>query len=714
MCGIIGICSDEQATARVREALPLLQKRGRDAHAILQLHVQSALGHTLHAVVNHVPQPLQKDGVLVANCEIYNWKELQQKYGIAARNDAELLLSFLDQFGVAQIEELDGVFAFAYWKNGQLILARDILGEKPLWYASENGRFAFASEKKVLLALGYAFVRELNPRTILFFDEQEKIMTEKRRDSFSFLPEHEDAYEVLREKTKNLLHNAIQKRIPGQKFGLLFSGGVDSTYLAKYLKDQGKEFTCYTAVLDTEPAAADLLAAEAAAQGLGLRLRVRKIKLDEIPGYLQKIVPLIEDSNVVKVGVALPFYLAGEMAKEDGCKVIFSGLGSEEIFAGYERHTHALNINQECLSGLRKLYERDLYRDDVITMDNSLELRLPFLDRALVDFALKIPSQYKLREGMMKFILRDIALKAGIPEPIAFRKKTAAQYGSRLDYALGKLAKQAGFSSKSAYLKTFYPQPNLRLGVLFSSGKDSTYAAYIMQRQNYQLSCLITVKSQNESSFMFHTPALNMVPLQAEAMGLPLILQETAGEKEKELEDLRKALQQAKKEFHIEGVVTGALFSTYQRDRIEQLCDALGLKIFSPLWHKEQVKELQELLANDFEIIFTAIAAEGLDASWLQRPLHEADILLLIALSKKYGLNPAGEGGETESLVLDCPLFKKKIEILKAKKVMDSPCSGRLVIEEARLVGKTVPRALVPQRDTNFTALKKETELVVA
>ncbi|MDP3640700.1 MAG: diphthine--ammonia ligase [Nanoarchaeota archaeon] len=714
MCGIIGICNGEQAAARVQEALPLLHNRGKDACNVLSLNSTSALGHTLHAVVGHVPQPLQKEGILVANCEIYNWKELQQKYKFAARNDAELLLSFLDQFGVEKIEELDGVFALAYWKNGFLTLARDILGEKPLWYAFENGSFAFASEKKVLLALGYTVIQELNPRTLLFFDEQKKIMTEKRRDFFSFFPEHAAPYEVLREKTQTLLHEAIQKRLPGQKFGLLFSGGVDSTYVAKYLKDHGQDFTCYTAVLDTEKAAPDLVAAEQAAQELGLQLRVRKITLNEIPGYLKKIVPLLEDSNVVKVGVALPFYLACEMAKEDGCKVVFSGLGSEEIFAGYERHTHAQNINQECLSGLRKLYERDLYRDDVVTMGHSLELRLPFLDRRLMDFALKIPGEYKLRDGKTKFILRDIARASGIPESIAFRKKKAAQYGSRMDYALGKLAKQAGFSSKSAYLRTFYPSPNLHLGVLFSSGKDSTYAAYIMQRQNYELSCLITLKSRNPDSFMFHTPALNMAPLQAEAMGLPLILQETAGEKEKELEDLRKALQRAKEEFKIEGIVTGALFSTYQRDRIEQLCDELGLKVFSPLWHKPQEKELQELLLNGFEIIFTAIAAEGLDASWLQRPLHEEDILHLIALSEKYGLNPAGEGGETESLVLDCPLFKKKIEIVKAHQVMDSPCSGRLVVAEARLVEKTVPRAIVPQRETNLTALEKETEPISA
>lgn len=715
MCGIIGIFNTEHAAEQVAKALSFLHHRGKDDQQSLSLGPRSTLGHTLHAVIGHVPQPLRKEGVLVANCEIYNWRELAEKYALSVKNDAELLLAFLDTFGMEKIEELDGVFAFAYYTNGQLILARDLLGEKPLWYVFADGRLAFASEKKVLLQLGYRLVQELNPRTILSYNEQQERLTETRREFFVVQPEHFDTYKILREKTKQLLDEAIKKRIPQQKFGLLFSGGVDSTYLAKYFKEQEYEFTCYTAVLDGEQDAPDFLAAQQVAHELGLTLRVQKIQLADFPHYLQTVVPLIEDSNVVKVGVALTFFGACELAKEDGCKVIFSGLGSEEIFAGYERHKHAADINKECLSGLLKIYERDLYRDDVITMANHLELRLPFLDRALVAYALRIPGQYKLRENCTKYILRDIAQQSGVPEASAWRKKTAAQYGSRIDAALGKLAKQAGFPSKSAYLRTFYSLPNLQLGVLFSSGKDSTYAAYIMQRQNYELTCLITLAAKNQSSYMFHTPALNMVPLQAKAMGLPLILQETAGEKESELADLKKALQRAKDEYHIEGVVTGALFSTYQRDRVERICDELGLKIFSPLWHKPQDQELRELLKNGFEILFTAIAAEGLDASWLQRPLREADVARLIVLSQQYGLNAAGEGGEFESLVLDCPLFRKKIEIVKARKVMDSPCSGHLVIEEARLVEKE-EQGVLSSRAATITSkvISKEIELLPA
>jgi asparagine synthase (glutamine-hydrolysing) len=326
------------------------------------------------------------------------------------------------------------------------------------------------------------------------------------------------------------------------------------------------------------------------------------------------------------------------------------------------------------------MYERDLYRDDVITMENNLELRLPFLDKELIEHALKIPSKYKINNEVTKLILREIALEKGIPEEFAFRKKTAAQYGSKFDFALGKLAKP---DTKSNYLRQFYPTHNLKLGVLFSSGKDSTSAALIMKKQNYQLSCLINLKSKNPDSYMFQSAGTELVELQAEAMEIPIIIQETDGEKEEELIDLEKAIVKAKELHKIDGIVTGALFSNYQRDRIEKICDKLGLKIFSPLWHKPQETHMQEVINNKFKAIITAVAADGLDESWLGREINQN---LLNDIKTKTIANIAGEGGEFESLVLNCPLFSKEINIIKSKKEMDSEHSGRMIIEEAELI----------------------------
>jgi diphthine-ammonia ligase len=687
MCGIIGVFGHKKAKEQVQQGLAQMENRGVDARGYGKVG-SGWFGHNLHAIVNLVPQPLKNQGMLIANCEVYNWQELANKHNLVVKNDAELILHLLDKSGFDAVEEFDGVFAFVYYRGGKVFLARDILGIKPIWFALEEDTFAFCSEKKVLMNLGYQNIQEMNPRSFMLYDTKNNTLTTQKRPFYTYLPEHVSNLEKLQKETTELLHQAISKRVPQKKFGLLFSGGVDSTYLAHYFKQHGCEFTCYTAALDSEfKEPADVVSAKKVAEDLGLNLKIKKIKQSDIPKYLKKLVPLIEDSNVVKVGVALTFYVACEMAKEDGCKVIFSGLGSEELFAGYERHKKSSNINRECVSGLLKMYERDLYRDDVLTMENQLELRVPFLDSKLVKYALKIPEKYKITEGFAKWIFRQIALTEGIPHEHALRKKKAAQYGSRFDHALGKLAKEEG-KSKSSYLHQFLPHPIMKLGVLFSSGKDSAYAAYLMQRQNYELTCLLTVLSKNPESYMFHTPAIEMASLQADAMHIPLITRHTDGEKEKELYDLQQLLKQGKREHKIEGIICGAVFSAYQRERIEMVCDALGLKIFSPLWHKSQEKLLRELVANKFTVIFSAVAGDGLHEGWLGRTLDEKAIQELVQLKQKFGVHEAGEGGEFESLVLDCPLFKRKLKIVEMSKHMDTSCSGRLTIEEARLVTK--------------------------
>lgn len=703
MCGIIGIFNNQNAFSQIKQGLKILQNRGRDSIGIASdKHIQHTkqlsqqkkinsphlMGHTLHAIIDHVPQPLRKEGLLITNCEIYNWEILNKKYNAKTKNDAQFLLWLLDNYQTKKLDELDGVYAFAYWKNNNLTITRDILGEKPLWF-STFPNFAFVSEKKVLEELSYQNIEELNPRQILTYNIAKRSFSLAHKPFFTYLPEHKDSYEKIKETTTILLNRAIEKRLPKKKCGLLFSGGIDSTYLAHYFKQHYHSVTCYTAVLDSDTIPpSDLIAAQKIAKQLKLKLKIKKVRITQIPQYLKKIVPLIEDSSVTKVGVALTFYLACEMAKKDGCKVIFSGLGSEEIFAGYERHKQSTNINLECVSGLIKLYERDLYRDDVLTMDNHLELRLPFLDKDLITYALKIPTKYKINQEQTKLIFREIAQDQGIPPEFAFRKKIAAQYGSRVDNAIERLARKNRFNSKSAYLKQFYPLPNLKLGVLFSSGKDSAAAAYIMKQQNYELTCLITLKSKNHDSYMFQTAGTEMVQLQAQAMELPLVMQETLGEKEDELEDLEKALQRAKEKYNIRGVVSGALFSTYQRDRIEYICDKLGLKIFAPLWHKQPDAHMEELLHAGFEIIFTGIAADGLDKTWLNHIITGEDIAKLKKVREKTYLNIAGEGGEFESVVLDCPLFKKKIMIISSEITTDSAHSGRLIINNARLVEK--------------------------
>ncbi|MBU0460123.1 MAG: diphthine--ammonia ligase [Nanoarchaeota archaeon] len=225
----------------------------------------------------------------------------------------------------------------------------------------------------------------------------------------------------------------------------------------------------------------------------------------------------------------------------------------------------------------------------------------------------------------------------------------------------------------------------MKLAALFTGGKDSTYAIYLALQQGHEITCLITMQSDNPDSYMFHTPAIELTELQAEAMELPHIIGSTEGEKEKELIDLKEIIMAAKAKFEFAGMITGALFSEYQSSRIKQICADLSLECLSPLWHKKQEEEMQELLDYNFEFILVSIAADGLDKSWLNKVITGNDLEKLKELNKKMGLNIAGEGGEFESLVMDCPLFKKKLVIEEFEIKEENECTARLIVKKARL-----------------------------
>lgn len=709
MCGIIGVFNHENAENIVKHGLDVMKNRGLDNSDSVsfdgniftddknkEIKTKISIGHNLHAIVDLVHQPIKFQGkYLVANCEIYNWKELNSKYSLDAKNDAELILKLIIHNGVEKIastiEEFDGVFAFCYYdpEIKKCIVARDLLGVKPMWFCFSNF-FAFSSEKKALLKNDIYDVIELNPRKIVSYDIEANKLEYINRDFFEICPEWNEGLDEIKKETFALIEDAIKKRITEKKVGILFSGGIDSVFIAYMLKKYGVEFICYTAAIEEKgmEKAEDLIYAEKFAKMYNVPLKVTKVTIKEAEKYIKKIIPLIESTNVVKVGVALPFFIACEEAHKDGVKVIFSGLGSEEIFAGYERHEKSDNVNKECVSGLLKMYERDLYRDDVITMANSIELRLPFLDRKLVEYALKIPAEFKMADDMKKVVLRKIADGIGIDKQFTWRKKKAAQYGSKFDRGIEKLTKKNGFKYKADYLNSLSDEWNLNLGIMWSSGKDCSYAGYLMEKHNYKIKCLLTMKSKNKYSYMFHTPNVNIAQTQADAMEIPIIFEETDGEKEHEIEDMKKLLTRAKNEFGIDGIVTGAIFSTYQRTRIEKAADEIGFKIFSPLWHKNQEEEMRELIDAGFKIMFSSVAADGLDDSWLDKIIDHSDIDKLVKLNDKIGLNVAGEGGEFESLVVDSPMFKKNMIIKKSHIEKEDSLNYFYVIDEVDLVDK--------------------------
>lgn len=226
----------------------------------------------------------------------------------------------------------------------------------------------------------------------------------------------------------------------------------------------------------------------------------------------------------------------------------------------------------------------------------------------------------------------------------------------------------------------------MKLGVLFSGGKDSTLALHKAAMKE-EIVCLITLVSINKESYMFHTPNVSITRLQAEALGLPLIQRETEGVKEVELLDLEEAITEAVRDFGVKGIVSGAVDSAYQAERIQQICHRLNLWSFNPLWKRNQEALLRELVSSKIKAIISGVFAYPLNSDWLGREIDSKMVTRLLSLATKYGLSPAGEGGEIETTVLDAPFFRKKIEILSSH-VERGGGSSVFVIEKSRLVSK--------------------------
>lgn len=226
----------------------------------------------------------------------------------------------------------------------------------------------------------------------------------------------------------------------------------------------------------------------------------------------------------------------------------------------------------------------------------------------------------------------------------------------------------------------------MKAGVLFSGGKDSTYAAYLAS-QREELVCLITIFPPSSLSYMFHYPNLEWTGLQAEAMGIPQVRQQTAGIKEEEVNDLSRAILLARERFGIECVYTGALASVYQKSRVEAVCSRHGLKCVSPLWMSEPEFHLRTLINEGFDFIITSVSAMGLEEKWLGRRVDNMAVDELLVLAKKFKFHAGLEGGEGETYVLDCPAFSKRVKILESKKVWNGD-SGYYSIIRAELVRK--------------------------
>lgn len=212
---------------------------------------------------------------------------------------------------------------------------------------------------------------------------------------------------------------------------------------------------------------------------------------------------------------------------------------------------------------------------------------------------------------------------------------------------------------------------------LFSGGKDSSLALWKAQKLGLEVEYLVTVYPERDDSYMFHKPNLHLIPDLARSIGVEPLKIKSSGEKEKEVQDLKEGLV----DYDISGLITGAVASNYQMDRIEKLSDELSLDVYAPLWNMPQDRLLEELLENKFQTIIVSVSAMGLDESWLGKKIDERCIEELKALNEEYGINISGEGGEYESLVIGGPLFDKDFKVIREKKEWDGR-RGKLDIKK--------------------------------
>lgn len=220
----------------------------------------------------------------------------------------------------------------------------------------------------------------------------------------------------------------------------------------------------------------------------------------------------------------------------------------------------------------------------------------------------------------------------------------------------------------------------MKVAALFSGGKDSFFSIYIARQWGWDITNLVTIYPKKQNSWMFHSLNIHLTDMLSDALDIPLLKKKSKGEKEKELDDLKNILEY----LDIDGVISGAISSEYQRTRIEKICHQLEIKSFTPIWHKNQELVIREQLKAGFKIIIVGVFAHGLDKNWLGRLIDRKALEDLNKLKEKYSINLAGEGGEFETIVLDGPIFKKKLILDETVKEWKRD-SGFLKIKDAHI-----------------------------
>jgi len=366
------------------------------------------------------------------------------------------------------IREFDGSYAFAIAAPNKVLAGRDSLGTRPLFYG-ENQRFcAVASERKPLWTLGITNAKPFPPGNLALINAQgfdfNPVATLKQP------PQRAISMDEAASLLQSLLLKSTAERVSdAEEVALAFSGGLDSTILAVLAKKCVSKVKLVSVGLAGQP---ELGLAQRVAESLELPFHLQTYTVADVEDVLKRVLWLIEEPDVMKVGVAIPFYWAAETASRIGCHVLLAGQGADELFGGYHRYLKEYErggvkaVQESMFHDLALSYETNFQRDEPVCAFHKVELRLPYIDREVIHLALSLPVNLKITskdDPLRKRVLRQVAKNFGIPELVVERSKKAVQYATGVDKALEQLAQRKGLT-KHVFIKQVF-------GKIFPSAK---------------------------------------------------------------------------------------------------------------------------------------------------------------------------------------------------------------------------------------------------
>lgn len=488
MCTICGHFAHDgrRSSDDIYEMMKMMEHRGPDTHGVyldgaaarsqeideligaLGKPSRIALGHSRLGIVGgeltpNTTQPYlscDKKLALIHNGEIYNYAKLKslllRSHDITTTSDSEIIVHLLEETYQGDLLDavrkvgglLDGMYALAVTDGESLVVARDPVGKKPVYFVHNEGVTYFASERKALWN-GVDDPVRLMPGDLLLLDDASFRVHEGHRLG---LPQIDVVdFRQAVEMYKEALLAAVRKRLTGvvdSRLGVIFSGGIDSVLVSKLLQREGRDIVCYcTGTADSS----DIEAARSVAEDLGLELKTTIIGKEMVRAILPEVVRNVEESGLLQVEVAIPMYMAAKMAGEDGIRVLFTGQAADELFAGYPWYNDVvaehgfLRLHEKLWEDLNLLYRDTLEREDKLAMAHSIELRAPYLDRDVIYTAMRIAPQLKIEgahDQMRKRVHRQAALELGVPDHLAYRGKDPAQSGSGIHGIIEEIARE--------------------------------------------------------------------------------------------------------------------------------------------------------------------------------------------------------------------------------------------------------------------------------